>query len=40
MGYGTYSFQPIPYMMALTWFLGSLVEGILAGLIVGAIVRD
>jgi hypothetical protein len=40
MGHGTYSVQPIPYMMALTWFLGSLVEGILAGLIVGAIVRD
>jgi hypothetical protein len=27
-------------MMALTWFLGCVVEGILAGLIVGAIVRD
>jgi len=40
MGYGTYSVQPISYMMALTWFLGSLVEGVLAGLIVGAIVKD
>lgn len=40
MGYGTYSVQPIPYTMALTWFLGSLVEGILAGLIAGAILRD
>jgi len=40
MGYGTYLVQPIPYMMALTWFLGCVVEGILAGLIVGAIVRD
>ncbi len=27
-------------MMALSWFLGSLVEGVLAGLIVGTIVKD
>jgi len=40
MGYGTYSVQPIPYMMAFTWFLGSAVEGVLAGLIVGAIIRE
>jgi hypothetical protein len=40
MGYGTYSVQPIPYVMAFTWFLGSVVEGILAGLIVGAIIRE
>jgi hypothetical protein len=40
MGYGTYSVQPIPYIMALSWFLGTLVRGILAGLIVGTIVRD
>ena len=40
MGYGTYSVQPIPYIMALSWFLGTLVEGTLAGLIVGAIVKD
>jgi hypothetical protein len=35
MGYGTYSYMPIPYHMALTWFLGSVVEYIAAGLIVG-----
>jgi hypothetical protein len=40
MGYGTYSVQPIPYVMAFSWFLGTLVEGILAGLITGAIVKD
>ena len=40
MGYGTYSVQPIPYMMAFTWFLGSAVEGVLAGLIVGVIIRE
>jgi hypothetical protein len=26
-GYGTYSVMPIPYHMALVWFLGSLIEG-------------
>jgi hypothetical protein len=29
--------MPIPYPMALTWFLGSLVEAMVAGIIVGAI---
>ena len=28
MGYGTYSFMPIPYYMAFGWFLGSTVESI------------
>ena len=36
MGYGTYSVMPIPYSMALTWFLGTLVEMMVAGLIVGS----
>ena len=40
MGYGTYSVQPIPYSMALSWFLGASFRGILAGLITGAIVKD
>ena len=37
MGYGTYSYMPIPYHMALTWFLGTVVEFTIAGLIVGGI---
>ena len=37
MGYGTYSFMPIPYSMALTWFLGAVVEGAAAGLLVGSV---
>ena len=37
MGYGTYSVMPIPYSMALTWFLGMVVEGAVAGLIVGSV---
>lgn len=40
MGYGTYSVLPIPYAMALTWFLGMLVEAVTAGLLVGLIVRE
>ena len=40
MGYGTYSVMPIPYLMALIWFLGSLLEGAVAGLIVGGIVKE
>ena len=40
MGYGTYSVMPIPYTLALGWFLGSLVELILAGLLVGWIVKS
>src|SRR4030042_4589693 len=36
MGYGTYSVLPIPYHMALTWFLGTVAECTIAGLIVGA----
>jgi hypothetical protein len=39
MGYGTYSVMPIPYSMALTWFLGALVEATLGGLILGMILR-
>ena len=37
MGYGTYSVMPIPYSIALTWFLGSVLEGAAAGLIVGSV---
>jgi hypothetical protein len=39
MGYGTYSVMPIPYYMALTWFLGTVVEYVAAGLLVGWICR-
>lgn len=40
MGYGTYSVQPIPYTMALTWFLGVLVEMAVAGVIVGLVIKE
>ncbi|MFA4924547.1 MAG: hypothetical protein WC557_10180 [Ignavibacteriaceae bacterium] len=39
MGYGTYSVQPITYMIAFTWFLGTVVEATVAGLILGLIIK-
>ena len=39
-GYGTYAFLPIPYSMALTWFLGTIVEATLAGVLMGVMVKD
>lgn len=40
MGYGTYSVMPIPYLMALGWFLGTLVQALVGGWIIGLIIRD
>ena len=39
MGYGTYSYMPIPYHLALYWFLGTLARMLVAGLLVGLIVK-
>jgi hypothetical protein len=40
MGYGSYAVMPIPYSLALGWFLGSLVEAAVGGLVAGAIIKD
>ncbi len=40
MGYGSYSMMPIPYSMALTWFLSTVLKGILGGLLLGAIIKN
>lgn len=40
MGYGSYSYMPIPYHLALSWFLSTLVKTVVAGVIVGAIVKE
>jgi hypothetical protein len=40
MGYGTYSMMPIPYCMALTWFLGTVIEAVLGGLLLGLIIKN
>jgi hypothetical protein len=40
MGYGTYAVMPIPYFLAFGWFLGGTVECVVAGLLLGLIVKD
>ncbi len=39
MGFGSYSYMPIPLSLAWSWFAGSLVEAIVAGAIAGAIIK-
>jgi hypothetical protein len=38
MGFGTYSFMPIPLHLALAWFIGTLVETLVGGIIVGSVI--
>ena len=38
-GYGSYSVMPIPYSMAFIWFLGVTVEAVVAGAIVGLLIK-
>ena len=40
MGYGTYSFMPIPYLLALGWFLGTVLETVVAGALLGWIIKE
>ena len=40
MGLGSYVVMPIPPTLAWSWFLGSWIEAITAGAIVGAIVKS
>jgi hypothetical protein len=39
MGFGSYCYMPIPLTLAWSWFLGTLVESIAAGAIVGVILK-
>ena len=39
MGFGSYSYMPIPLTLACSWFIGSWIEATVAGAIVGAIVK-
>ena len=39
MGYGSYAVMPMPYLLALGWFLGSLVEYTVAGGVMSLIVK-
>jgi hypothetical protein len=40
MGFGSYSYMPIPLTLAWSWFFGSWIEAITAGVIVGAILKS
>lgn len=40
IGYGTYSVMPIPYLMALVWFLGTIVEAAVGGILIGLIIPN
>lgn len=40
MGFGSYVYMPIPLTLAVSWFLGSWIEAITAGVIVGAIMKS
>lgn len=37
-GYGSYCVMPISYWMAFTWFIGTIVETVVAGLLLGLII--
>lgn len=39
MGFGSYSYMPIPLSLAWVWFIGTLIEAVAAGAIVGAILK-
>jgi len=40
MGFGSYSYMPIPLSLAVSWLVGTLLELIVAGAIVGAIIKQ
>lgn len=40
MGFGSYTYLPIPLTLAWSWFLGSLIEVSIAGVIVGAVIKS
>jgi len=40
MGFGSYSYMPIPVSLAWSWFIGSMIEAIVAGAIVGAVLKE
>lgn len=40
MGFGSYTYMPIPLTLAVSWFAGVLVELIVGGAITGAILKS
>lgn len=39
VGFGSYSYMPIPLTLAWSWFLEALVSGVVAGALVGTLVK-
>jgi len=40
MGYGSYAVMPLTHTIALVWFLGTVVQGGVAGALLGLIVKE
>jgi hypothetical protein len=40
VGYGSYTVMPIPYTMALIWFLNMFIRTVLAGVLLGLIIKE
>ncbi len=40
MGFGSYSYMPIPWSLAAAWFLGVFVEAVVAGALAGMMVKS
>jgi len=40
MGFGSYSYMPIPLTLAWSWFFGSWIEALAAGAIVGVMLKS
>ncbi|MGA2297518.1 MAG: hypothetical protein ABSG15_08230 [FCB group bacterium] len=40
MGYSTYAMLPMPYGLAVSWFIGSIVEYGIAGWLAGLIIKE
>ncbi|MBI5325218.1 MAG: hypothetical protein HZB41_08110 [Ignavibacteriae bacterium] len=40
MGYGTYAMIQIPYSLAISWFIGSIVMYCIAGWLTGLIIKE
>ncbi len=40
MGFGSYIYMPIPFMLALYWFITMLVEAAIAGFVVGYLTKN
>lgn len=38
-GFGTYLHMPVPFVLAISWFLGGLCKSIVAGLILGIVIK-